>query len=112
MRKALTTALVPPVSACRYACGTSCAAPITVFWLFGVVSVVFGLLGGPTSDPGISWATVSLGFFMWGVASVWTALTMSGVEADRCHTLWSPRDHHVQPDEREPDPLEEIRKAH
>ena len=40
MKKYLTSVAMPPVGACRYGCGTNCAAPVTVFWLFGVVSVV------------------------------------------------------------------------
>ena len=112
MKSHVTTVLVPPLNACRYACSTSCAAPVTVFWLFGVISVVYGLLGGPTSEPGIGWATVALGLVMWAVAAVWTLLTMKGVEADRCHDQWSPRDHQVAASPDEPDPLEEIKKAH
>ncbi|MCB1817751.1 MAG: hypothetical protein H6960_08025 [Chromatiaceae bacterium] len=112
MRSYMTSALFPPVGACRYGCGTNCAAPVTVFWLFGVVSVIYGLLGGPTGEPGISWYTVGLGFGMWGIAAVWTMLTIQGVEADRCHGMWSPRDHHVAPDEAEADPFDEIKKVH
>ena len=55
------SALMPPVGACRFGCGTNCAAPVTVFWLFGVVSVVYGFLGGPMGEPGISWYTVGAG---------------------------------------------------
>lgn len=112
MKSYITSTLVPPVGACRYGCGTNCAAPITVFWLFGVVSVVFGLLGGPANDPGISWYTVGLGLAMWGIAAVWTLLTLQGVEADRCHDMWSPRDHKIEADMDESDPFEEIKKAH
>ncbi|HHI76921.1 MAG TPA: hypothetical protein ENJ94_07090 [Gammaproteobacteria bacterium] len=112
MKRHITATLIPPVGACRYGCGTSCAAPITVFWLFGVISVVYGLLGGPTNEPGVSWYTVGLGVVMWGIAAVWTLVTLQGVEADRCHDLWSPRDHQVAADEREPDPFEEVKKAH
>ena len=106
------SALMPPVGACRYGCGSSCAAPVTVFWLFGVVSVIYGFLGGPTGEPGISWYTVGLGFAMWLIAAVWTMLTIQGVEADRCHGVLSPRDQHVEPDESEVDPFDEIKKAH
>jgi hypothetical protein len=112
MKSYLTSALLPPVGACRYGCGTNCAAPVTVFWLFGVVSVIYGLLGGPTAEPGISWYTVGLGFAMWGIAAVWTMLTIKGVEEDRCHGVWSTRDHHVEPGDSEPDPFEEIKKVH
>jgi hypothetical protein len=108
----LTSALMPPVGACRYGCGTNCAAPVTVFWLFGVVSVVYGFLGGPTAEPGISWYTVGLGFAMWAIAAVWTMLTITGVEEDRCHGAWSTRDHHVEPEEAEADPFDEVKKAH
>ena len=112
MKSYMTSALFPPVGACRYGCGTNCAAPVTVFWLFGVVSVIYGLLGGPTGEPGISWYTVGLGFAMWGIAAVWTMLTIQGVEADRCHDMWSPRDHHVTANEAEADPFDEIKKVH
>lgn len=112
MKSYIMSALVPPMGACRYGCGTHCAAPISVFWLFGVVSVIFGLLGGPTAEPGISWYTVALGFAMWGIAATWTMLTLKGVEADRCHDLWSPKDHHIDPSLDEVDPLEEVKKAH
>ncbi len=112
MKSYLTSVLVPPVGACRYGCGTNCAAPVTVFWLFGIVSVVYGFLGGPTSEPGISWYTIVLGLAMWGIAAVWTLLTLQGVEADRCHGIWSPGDHHSAPTESESDPFDEIKKAH
>jgi hypothetical protein len=112
LKSYLTSALMPPVGACRYGCGTNCAAPVTVFWLFGVVSVVYGLFGGPTGATGISWSTIALGFAMWAIAAVWTMLTIQGVEEDRCHGSWSTRDHHVEPDETEKDPFEEIKKAH
>ncbi len=112
MKSYITATLIPPVGACRYGCGTSCAAPITVFWLFGVISVVYGLLGGPTNEPGTSWYTVGLGLVMWGIAAVWTLATLQGVEADRCHDLWSPKAHRIQPCDNETDPLEEVKKAH
>jgi hypothetical protein len=112
LKSYLTSALVPPVGAVRYGCGTNCAAPVTVFWLFGVFSVVYGLFGGPTAEPGISWYTIGLGLAMWAIAAVWTMLTFRGVEEDRSHGDASTRDHYVEPDETETDPLDEIRKAH
>jgi hypothetical protein len=112
LKSYLTSAVMPPVGACRYGCGTNCAAPVTVFWLFGVFSVVYGFFGGPTAEPGISWYTIALGLGMWAVAAVWTMLTITGVEADRCHGAWSTRDHHVEPGESEVDPLDEVKKAH
>ena len=112
MKRYLTSALMPPVGACRYGCGTSCAAPVTVFWLFGVVSLVYGFLGGPTGEPGISWYTVWLGCAMWIVAAVWTLLTLKDVEADRCHGVPGSRDHQVEPEDGKADPFDEVKKAH
>jgi hypothetical protein len=83
IKRYVTSALLPPVGAYRYGCGSHCAAPVTVFWLFGVVSVVYGFLGGPTSEPGISWYTIGLGLAMWAIAAVWTLLTLQDVEEHR-----------------------------
>jgi hypothetical protein len=47
---------------------------------------------------------------MWAIAATWTILTADGVEADRCHDLWSPKDHHVDAKEDEVDPLDEVNK--
>lgn len=105
----LTSLLVPPAATCR--CGSYCTAPITVFWIFGVVSVVYGFLGGPAGEAGISWYTVGLGVLMWGIAAVWTVLTMKGVEADCNNHDHSPRAHKVAVSEGEADPLDEVKKA-
>jgi hypothetical protein len=84
MKRILTAILMPPVGACRYGCGSACAAPVTVFWLFGLVSVVYGLLGGPMAEPGISWRTVGLGLAMWAVSAVWTLLSLRGAGGGTC----------------------------
>ena len=108
-KRYLTSVLMPPVGACRYGCGTSCAAPVTVFWLFGVVSVIYGFLGGPTGETGISWYTVGLGFAMWGVSAAWALLTLQGVEEDRCQDVWRPHDHDVESKDAEPDAFEDVK---
>lgn len=82
----LTSVVMPPVGACRYGCGSSCAAPVTVFWLFGIVSIVYGFFGGPMGSDGISWYTVGLGAAMWVISAVWALLTMSDIGQDRCRT--------------------------
>lgn len=112
MKRYITSTLIPPVGACRHACGTNCAAPVTVFWIFGIISVVYGLLGGPTNAPGIDWYTVGLGVLMWGISATWTVLTIRGVEADRCHDAWSPKDRKIDANVDEKDPFEEIGKSH
>ena len=112
LKRYVTSVLMPPVGACRYGCGSSCAAPVTVFWLFGMVSVIFGFLGGPTGEPGISWYTIGLGLAMWAIAAIWTMLTIQGVEEDRCHSAWDTRDHQVEPNKGETAPFDEVKKAH
>ena len=112
IRRYMTSLLAPPIGACRYGCGSSCAAPVTVFWLFGVVSVVYGFLGGPMGEPGISWHTVGLGLAMWSIAAVWAMVTIQGVQAGRCHSVLSPRDHLGQSTESESDPFDEVKKIH
>lgn len=84
MKRILTAILMPPVGACRYGCGSACAAPVTVFWLFGLVSVVYGLLGGPTAEPGISWRTIGLGLGMWAISAIWTLLSLRGNGGGSC----------------------------
>lgn len=112
MKKYMVAALMPPVGACRFGCSTSCTPPISVFWLFGVISVIYGLLGGPVESDGIHWVTVGLGLLMWAIAAIWTVLTLQGIRHDQCHDMLSPRDHRVAPDLDEPDPLDEVHKAH
>ena len=84
----LTSVLMPPVGACRYGCGSSCAAPVTVFWLFGLVSVVYGFFGGPMGSEDVSWYTIALGAAMWLVAAVWALLTITDVEQNRCQDVF------------------------
>jgi len=111
MKSMITSMLVPPVGACRYGCGTNCTPAITVFWLFGVVSVFFGLMGGPINDPGINWYTVGLGLVMWGIAAVWTLLTLQGVESNQCGEGQGAHGQQQDPADLADDPLDEVRKS-
>lgn len=111
MKNYLITTFMPPLGACCYACGTNCAAPITVFWLFGVISVVYGFMGGPLQLETTSWYTVGLGFIMWSISAVWALLSVRGVEEDQCQSLISNRKRHVEPILDESDPLEEVKRA-
>ncbi len=111
MRQYIITAISPPIGACCYACGTSCAAPISVFWLFGVVSIIYGFMGGPLGEPQISWYTVGLGVLMWLISAVWALLSIKGVETDQCHTLLGNKDRHISPRLDEPDPMDEVKRA-
>ena len=111
MKKTLTSVVVPPMGACRYGCGPSCAAPISVVWLAGVVAIIYSLFGGPTGAEGIDLYTLALGIVMWFIASIWTLLTMNGVEEDRCEGIFSPLNSKVPPKLDEADPFDEVRKA-
>ncbi len=110
MKKLMLSILVPPASACRFGCGNSCAAPISVFWIAGVVGIVFGLLGGPLGLDGVSWNTLLLGVGLWGISAVWAVLTLGNVDADRQCSALSPLRRKVAASEHEQDPFEEIQK--
>lgn len=110
-QRILTSVLIPPVGACRYGCGSNCAAPVTVFWLFGLVSVVYGFLGGPTAEPGISWYTVGLGALMWAVSVIWTLLTFhGGTQQEGCVASWPTRT--TPPSETETESFDPANKSH
>jgi hypothetical protein len=55
-----------------------------VFWLAGIVSMIYGSAGGPANLMGPSWSTIGLGAILWSVASVWAALATRGSDADGC----------------------------
>ena len=84
MKRNILTLLAPPVAVCTYGCAGCCAAPIGVFWLTGIVSIVGGLLGGPTNLVGPDWGFILLGFALWGFASAWTALAIRAPYSEKC----------------------------
>lgn len=112
MNKYLMTALLPPMSACRFTCGTSCAAPVTVLWLFSVVSIGFGFLGGPSNEPDISWSTIAMGMGTWAISAGWTVWAMNSDNATHCQAPWQPREASPASDRSEPDTLEQAKKVH
>jgi hypothetical protein len=111
MKRALLTLLAPPVAACRFGCATCCAAPISVFWITGIVGISYGLIGGPSNLMGPSWNTVALGLGLWAIAALWATVTVRSADDDcradskstLCRRMLNPED--------EPDPFEEVRKA-
>ncbi len=110
MQKLILSLLAPPYGACRYGCAGACAAPIALFWLTGLVAIVYGAVwGGPAGWTGPH--TVMLGIGLWAAAAVWAWLTIRGADADRCASRDSTLCSTILPDESEPDPLEEVRKA-
>jgi len=111
MKRILLSLLTPPLSVCRYGCAGCCAAPIGVFWIAGIASLVYGYFGGPLNLEGISWSTVGLGVLLWCIAAVWATITVMNVSNELCEkksdSLCSKIDSRLD----ESDPLDEVRKA-
>ncbi|NIR31286.1 MAG: hypothetical protein GWN84_18650 [Gammaproteobacteria bacterium] len=111
MKRPVLAVLVPPFAVCRYGCAGCCAAPIGVFWLAGIVSLVYAALGGPLGLAGVSWGTVGLGAALWAVAAGWAVITLRNVDDERCGHRTSPVCARMAPRADEPAPLDEIRRA-
>ncbi|MEE9342283.1 MAG: hypothetical protein V3V12_01470 [Gammaproteobacteria bacterium] len=110
MKQILLTSVTPPIAVCKYGCASCCAAPIAVFWLAGVVSIIYGFLGGPANLMGPSWNTIALGFALWAIAGVWAALTIRGADAEKCGAKKNPplcKPFSVD----DSDPFDEVKKA-
>lgn len=112
MKRAVLTVLTPPMVAARCGCAGFCAAPITVFWITGIVAIVYGAIGGPTNLMGPSWNTMLLGFALWGIAVVWTSVTLRSADVARYGYHHGTPHHQVLSRDDEPDPFDEVRKAH
>jgi len=109
MQRTTLAILVPPLAVCRYGCAGCCAAPIGVFWIAGIVSIVYGYFGGPAGLEGVSWATVLLGLGLWLIASVWAGMAIRGVKDDECKRKRSNVCRMVSPDQ-DSDPMDDIKK--
>jgi len=115
VRRKLTAALAPPLAVCQYGCAGCCAAPIGVFWITGIVSIIYGFLGGPAGLDSISWTTVMLGLALWGIAAVWAETTIRSVEEDQADPNCKAKSSSslcriVRPGLDESNPLDEIKK--
>jgi len=86
MKRTIMAALAPPLAVCQYACAGCCAAPIGVFWITGIVSIIYGFMGGPANLDHTSWMTVLLGFGLWIIAAVWAENTIRPVNTDQENT--------------------------
>ncbi len=82
MKRTIQALLVPPLAVCRYGCAGCCAAPIGVFWIAGIVSLIYAFFGGPTGQEGISTGTLVLGIVLWAIASLWANNTIRNVTED------------------------------
>lgn len=110
MQRTTLSVLIPPLAVCRYGCAGCCAAPIGVFWLAGIVSIIYGFIGGPAGLETTSWTTVSLGLALWLIAAVWAAMAIRGVKDDECQRKRSTVCRMVSPGANEHNPLDDVKK--
>ena len=114
MTRNLLAILVPPLAVCRYGCAGCCAAPIGVFWIAGIVGIIYGFFGGPAGLEQISWTTTLLGVGLWVIAVLWTFTVLRGIEEDegdpKCQQKRSNVCRMVSPNEQTNDPLDEVKK--
>jgi len=108
----LIALLAPPLAVIKHGCASYTAAPIAVFWLAGLVSIAYGLVGGVLDLPGKSWVEILLGIVLWGISAAWTRLVMGGVSEDLQQSQNSPLQRRVAPHTEEPDPFNEVRNVH
>jgi len=109
MQRTTLAILVPPLAVCRYGCAGCCAAPIGVFWIAGIVSIVYGYFGGPAQLESVSWTTGLLGLGLWLIASVWANMAIRGVKDDECQRKRSNVCRMVSPGQ-DNDPMDDIKK--
>ncbi len=111
MQRRILALIAPPVAVCRYGCASCCAAPIGVFWIAGLISMIYAFFGGPAGLEDFSSGTFILGAILWTLAAIWAELTINGIQAnDQC-------DHHsssfcraIKPELDDTNPLDEIKK--
>ncbi len=112
MLRGLWIIVAPPLSVCRFGCNNCCIAPISVFWIAGVIAIAYGFIGGPANLPSISLITGSLGVVLWLISSVWAGITIYAISRDSNSTECGGSSNSVcrmvrkQPDES--NPLDEV----
>jgi hypothetical protein len=111
MKRTVLAILVPPFAVCRYGCAGCCAAPIGVFWITGIISLIYGYRGGPVGDEANMY-TMGLGILLWLISIVWALVTIHTVDEDKCQRKSSPICSKIMPRPDESDPMDEVKKAH
>lgn len=102
MKRTVLAFLAPPVAVFRHGCVACTAAPISVFWLSGVISIAYGV-GGSMGG------FVLLGILLWIIAAVWARLVIQGVKSDALQHKDSTQANLVIPQLDESDPFTQIR---
>lgn len=108
--KSLFTLFLPPYAICRYGCTGFCAAPIGVFWITGIVAIVYGFMGGLGISPGIDWLVVLIGVSLMLIASAWAWLAIKKADQESHDNSGRPICR-VFPGLDESNPFDEIKKA-
>ena len=114
MQRKVLALIAPPIAVCRYGCASCCVAPIFVFWLASIGSVIYAFFGGPSGLDGFSWGTLALGMILWVIAVTWAETVIKGVSDDqkvpRCSGKSSTLCSIVSSNNNDADPLEEVNK--
>lgn len=105
MKRTLLAFLAPPAAVIRHGCVACTAAPIGVFWLSALASLVHGLSRGAVG------ATV-LGVALWVIAAAWARLVLRAVESDTLQREDSTQAKLAVPQLDEADPLAQLRTDH
>jgi hypothetical protein len=102
--------IAPPLAVYKKGSVAMCTGPIAVFWVTGIVSLLYGLEGGPLADGEISWPLLGLGALLWLIAAFWASLVIAGIEEDSRGSRDSTRNTQVDPDRYTADPMDELPK--
>lgn len=113
MSRRLIAWLAPPAAVIGHGCAACTAGPIGVFWLTGIFSIVYGLLGGRLGNlEGSEWLLVGLGIVLWSIAAVWARLTLHGVAEDYHPARQGSLQRRVIPRLDETDPFQQLSGEH
>ena len=115
MQRKILALFTPPLAVCRYGCANCCVAPIFVFWLASIGSVIYAFLGGPSGLDSFSWGTFALGIVLWIIAVTWAETVIKSVNDDiegkQCDgSKPSSLCSIVSSDANDTDPIDEVKK--
>jgi len=111
MKRIWLSILVPPFAVCRYGCAGCCAAPIGVMWIAAIISIFYGLAGGPAATSATSWITVLLGSALWLIASIWAMTVIRGVNDKSDPKCANKRSPICRPSGGDDDPMAELKNS-
>jgi len=114
MQRKILALIMPPIAVCRYGCASCCVAPIFVFWLASIGSVIYAFFGGPSGLEGFSWGTFALGIILWSISVTWAETVIKGVSDDlenpNCSGKSSTLCSIVSSGNSDADPMDEVNK--